>query len=206
MRINLLHQLLKIQALFSKKMHLEKPQTISFLNFKEPEAPILDIGGGGAGVIGQLFKHNVTAVDIRQNELDESPKGPIKVCADARELPFEDKSFSSTTAFYFLMYLNPSDYKKVIHEVYRTLKPKASFYIWDTCIPTNRNSKKTLFAIPIRVFMPKKTIYTAYGVNWNNHFLDFDLLIKILEEVGFEIKQKKLNDLAIYIECEKKGN
>lgn len=34
---------------------------------------ILDIGGGGEGVIGLLYGSQVTAIDNRQEELDEAP-------------------------------------------------------------------------------------------------------------------------------------
>ena len=34
---------------------------------------ILDIGGGGEAVIGQIYGDNVLAIDISQEELDEAP-------------------------------------------------------------------------------------------------------------------------------------
>jgi len=201
----MLHIILRIKSLFSPKMHLVKPQVISFASFKDPKFPILDLGGGGAGVIGQLYKENVTAIDLRQDELDEAPNGPIKVCADARNLSFEDNSFPSLTAFYFFMYLKPCDYKTVIKEALRVIKEGGLFYIWDTCISKRENGKETLFAIPIVAKLPEKTIQTAYGVIWQNHYLNAELLTNLLEEVGFEIIHKDINGLAIYIECKKKG-
>lgn len=39
---------------------------------KEPEGSILDIGGGGEGVIGRLYQEQVTAIDNRQEELNEA--------------------------------------------------------------------------------------------------------------------------------------
>ncbi len=205
LRIHLLHILLRIQSIFSKKMFLVKPQTISFEKFNEPKSPILDLGGGGAGVIGQLYQKNVTAIDLRQNELDEAPNGPVKVCADARSLPFEMNTFNSVTAFYFFMYLNPEDYLLVIQEAYRTLSPEGIFYIWDTCIPKRTNQKETLFAVPILAKLPKRTLQTAYGVKWESHFLDYLMLSNLCEEVGFEIIQKQVNDLSFFIKCVKRS-
>lgn len=34
---------------------------------------ILDVGGGGEAVIGQVYGDRVTAIDNRQEELDEAP-------------------------------------------------------------------------------------------------------------------------------------
>ncbi len=39
----------------------------------ELSGSILDIGGGGDGIIGRLYKDSVTAIDNMQEELDEAP-------------------------------------------------------------------------------------------------------------------------------------
>ena len=40
---------------------------------KELQGKILDIGGGGEGIIGRLYGPQVIAIDYRQDELDEAP-------------------------------------------------------------------------------------------------------------------------------------
>ena len=40
---------------------------------KELTGSILDIGGGGEGIIGRLYGSRVTAIDNREEELDEAP-------------------------------------------------------------------------------------------------------------------------------------
>lgn len=40
---------------------------------KELEGAILDVGGGGEGVIGRIYGPRVVAIDNRQEELDEAP-------------------------------------------------------------------------------------------------------------------------------------
>jgi len=50
MSINLLHIILRIQGFFSRKMHVSKPETVSFLDFVILPEPIVDLGGGGEGV------------------------------------------------------------------------------------------------------------------------------------------------------------
>src|SRR5512141_2769979 len=58
------------------------------------EGLILDIGGGGEGVIEQLKGRQVVAVDMSKRELDDAPGNPLlKIVMDARDLKFVDKSF-----------------------------------------------------------------------------------------------------------------
>ena len=40
---------------------------------KEMTGEILDIGGGGEGIIGRVYGQQVTAIDNIQEELDEAP-------------------------------------------------------------------------------------------------------------------------------------
>lgn len=188
-----LYWALRVQSWLSHKMHLIKPQIVSFEQFKSVPAPILDLGGGGAGVIGRLFGKAVTAVDLRQSELDETPNGPIKVVADARNLPFESNHFATATAFYFFMYLNSSDYLAVLNEAYRTLAPGGDFYIWDTVIQEQGTDPATLFAVPVAVKLPNQWIKTAYGVSWKGRLLNATILEKLAETAGF-IVQKSMTD------------
>ena len=71
---------------------------------KELAGRILDIGGGGEGVIGRLYREQVTAIDNRQEELDEVPSGFEKVLMDATDLDYADGSFDHVTCFFTLMY------------------------------------------------------------------------------------------------------
>lgn len=43
---------------------------------------ILDIGGGGEAIIGQMYGDKVTAIDNRQEELDEAPNCCTKLLMD----------------------------------------------------------------------------------------------------------------------------
>ena len=65
---------------------------------------ILDIGGGGEAIIGQMYGDKVTAIDNRQEELDEAPNCCTKLLMDAEKLSFFDGSFDNVTFFYTLMY------------------------------------------------------------------------------------------------------
>jgi ubiquinone/menaquinone biosynthesis C-methylase UbiE len=118
-----------------KRMHVVRQQVVRIEDVFGDTDRILDLGGGGAGVIGQLRGQQVTAVDIRQEELDGSPPGPIKVAADARALPFPDGSFDAATAFFFLMYVPAADRAAVLQEAHRALRPGGTLHVWDVVIP-----------------------------------------------------------------------
>jgi len=50
---------------------------------------ILDIGGGGEGVIGKLKGEQVIAIDSSKRELEEAAAGPLKIVMDAKwQIPF----------------------------------------------------------------------------------------------------------------------
>ena len=47
---------------------------------------ILDIGGGGEAIIGQMYGDRVTAIDNRQEELDEAPNCCTKLLMDDKNV------------------------------------------------------------------------------------------------------------------------
>ncbi|MDO9026727.1 MAG: hypothetical protein Q7U87_02470, partial [bacterium] len=82
-------------------------QNIFFLEEQELELEdflsdglVLDVGGGGSGVIGQLKGPQAVAIDLLLSELEEAPQGPLKIVMDAKELEFMDETFSAATAFF----------------------------------------------------------------------------------------------------------
>lgn len=79
---------------------------------------ILDIGGGGEGIMGLVYGHRVVAIDPRLDELEDAPEGPLKIVMDAKELSFLRNSFDAVTSFFTLMYINNDDHKQVFNEVY----------------------------------------------------------------------------------------
>ena len=83
---------------------------------KELTGSILDIGGGGEGIIGRLYGSRVTAIDNRQEELDEAPDTCTKLCMDATTLAFADESFDAVTAFYSLLFMTAGEQERAIAE------------------------------------------------------------------------------------------
>lgn len=86
---------------------------------------ILDIGGGGEGVIGQVYSRQVTAIDNNEQELMEAPGDCRKLPMDAADLRFADESFSHATFFYSLMYMDGNTQQKALAEAARILKRAA---------------------------------------------------------------------------------
>ena len=88
------------------KMHVFDRQDFVVADF-QAVGYILDIGGGGEGIIGQMKPAQVIAVDLSKRELEEAPPGPLKIVMDATDLKFLDGSFETATAFFSLMYMRP---------------------------------------------------------------------------------------------------
>jgi len=130
-------------------------QSIDLRNF-ELDGRVLDIGGGGEGIIAQaltskknnfstniknfLFSHpksydEIIAIDIRPEELEETTDIGIKILMDATDLKFLDNYFEHCTCFYSLMYMNTVDTAKAISEAFRVLEPGGTLHIWDAVIP-----------------------------------------------------------------------
>ena len=122
---------------------------------------ILDIGGGGEGIIGRLYKNRVIAVDNSQNELDEAPDCFEKRLMDAESLDFPDSSFDSVTAFYSFMFMSTETRKKAAEEMVRVLKKGGEIHIWDVNI---KNAEKEPFCIDLKICLPEEIIETTYGV------------------------------------------
>ena len=128
---------------------------------KEWNGKILDIGGGGEGIIGRLYTNQVVAIDIRQDELDEAPMGFEKILMDATQLKFKDNSFDHVTSFYTLMFMNNEAQKRAISEAARVLKNNGELHIWDCDI---LSAYPEPFCVDIAVQLPDEQIFTTYGV------------------------------------------
>lgn len=138
-------------------------------------------------MIGRLRGRQVVALDTRRDELLETPAGPTKVVADARSLPFPDRSFEAATAFFFLMYVAARDRRQILEEAYRVLAPGGALHIWDVIIPApGRRARKT-FVVPVRVDLPGRTIRTGYGVAWKGREMSAEGIAETARSVGFVV-------------------
>lgn len=128
---------------------------------KELDGKILDIGGGGEGVIGRLYTNQVVAIDIRQDELDEAPTGFEKILMDATHLEFKNNSFNHVTSFYTLMFMRTEDQKRAISEAARVLVNGGELHIWDCDM---FSAYPEPFYVDVTVQLPNEHISTTYGV------------------------------------------
>ncbi len=151
-----------------------------------PEGNIVDIGGGGEGIIVQIGGERVTSIDKRQSEIDEAKhKAPEAtwVLADAKDLDYSNDHFDNATSFFSIMYMSNEEKIEVFKEVYRVLKPHGEFWVWDASI----SKEKGVFFIKIKAVIPdKKVVRTGYGVSSKKQTIN--VVTKLLVEEGFKVE------------------
>lgn len=175
-----------------ERMFLVDQQTVRVKDIFGDDDLILDLGGGGEGVIGQLGGRQVVAVDLRKRELEESAPGPIKIVADAKKLPFLDSAFDVITAFFFLMYVPAANRLPVLKEAFRVIRPGGKLHIWDVKIPPREDRTQEMFVVPVKVELPNRTIETGYGVPWGDREMAADTIAQIAKDAGFIIGDKTM--------------
>lgn len=190
-----------IRAQSSNRIFSFEDQTVKISNF-EAQGYILDIGGGGEGVIGRLKSEQVIAVDISKYELEESPAGPLKIIMDARELKFLDDTFNTATSFFTMMYINGYDHQKVFDEIYRVLARRGRFLIWDVNL-TKRPEDQDIFVVPLTIHLPDEKIGTRYGSQWPLEPHDLAYFKGLARKAGFQIISEKENGKTFFLSLRK---
>lgn len=148
-----------------------------------PDGKVLDLGGGGEGVISRAAGARVIAIDKYLSEVNEARgKSPEAgwMLADATALPYDAHSFDLATAFFSCMYMSTEVKEKVFREANRILKTGGEFWIWDARIqPKSKN-----FAIRLQVKLPdQQKINTMYGVRGKEQ--SASLIGQMLQANGF---------------------
>jgi ubiquinone/menaquinone biosynthesis C-methylase UbiE len=179
-----------------------KEQKVNLSNIKL-EGLILDIGGGGEGVIGQFKKDQVIAIDHNKRELEEAPEGGVKIIMDAGELAFLDNTFDTVTSFFTLMYIPKSEHKKIFKEIYRVLKKDGHFVLWDVIIPKRENQIHEMFSLPLKIKIDDKELDTGYGVFWGKKEQNLEYFQKLSIKVGFSEVKFKSDDQIFYLRVKK---
>ena len=185
-------------ALVACDFSLEGRQTFDLSSF-DPSGTVLDIGGGGAGVIGRLAGNRVVAIDISREELEDAPAGPLKIVMDAADLKFVDESFETVTSFCTLMYIDEKLHQSTFEEVHRVLKPGGSFHVWDIAIPRKTDGSKEKVLFPVSADVSGKHISTAYGVRRREMNLDLEYYVALADESGFDVIDRNSEGQSFYL-------
>lgn len=165
---------------------------------------ILDIGGGGEGIIGILKGDRVIAIDLRPEELLHAPQGPLKIIMDARALQFLDGTFDTVTAFFSLMYIRArDDHEKVFREVSRVLVAGGHFLIWDVSVPERLDDDRDIYAQPLTVIVGGREIETGYGQHWPEEAHDIGFYLDLAESSGFQVLEQREEGRILFLSLQK---
>jgi len=126
---------------------------------------VLDIGGGGEGIISQHSGDKVIAIDNRADELTATPDIGLKIVMDACLLNFLDSYFDNITCFYTLLYMDTQQIEQFLNEAYRVLKNDALLWIWDAVIPADKTADVFIAQLDIKI-SEQTVIKVGYGASW----------------------------------------
>ena len=168
---------------------------------KELDGNILDIGGGGEGVIGQIYGKQVIAIDNRQDELDGTPGECKKLLMDATDLQFKTASFDHVTSFFTLMYMDRDAQKQAVNEAVRVLRAGGRFHIWDTNI---ESAYPEPFVVDLDIDASGKHIYTTYGIGKLEE-QNMGFFIELCEAADMRLLEKVIDPNYFYLQFKKEA-
>lgn len=160
------------------------------------EGTILDIGGGGDGIISSIYGKNVVAIDLSEDELNEMDSAFLckKNVMDASNLKFSDALFDNVTAFYSFMFIDKTKHQLVLSETYRVLKTNGLFYIWDTYIPDTDD----VVMVELKVNAAGRIFTPTYGIRKDNPFQNAEYMKDLCEKAGFKLVSENEEDLHFH--------
>lgn len=160
---------------------------------------ILDIGGGGDGVIGLLYGKKVIAIDKLEEELLETNNDAVNIVMDACNLDFSSKKFDMVTFFYSLMYMNKTTKDQALKEAMRVLKPGGRLEIWDTEVPEFLENNKDIQVADISINIDGIKLKTSYGVRIEDKQQTLKSISLILKKYSDSIITPKKEGQAFHI-------
>ena len=178
-------------------------QHIYLSDFNDKVGLILDIGGGGEGIVGLLKGQKVVAIDRNKRELMETKNAALKIVMDAKELMFLDDSFDTATVFFSFMYMPEEDLESVMTELWRVLNPGGELLIWDAIVKVPKEElDKKYFLVMMTVHFPDGSkVEAGYGYFLKNQ--GAETFLKPAEKVGFNVLEKKKDECTFFARLQK---
>ncbi len=183
-----------------------KPESILDIATGTGDLAIAMANTGAKKIIGLDISTGMLEVGknkIVQKNLDDTI---TMIVGDSENLPFEDNSFDAITVAFGVR--NFENLEKGLSEIYRVLKPKGTFAVLETSIPTKTPFKQgyrlySKFVLPVigKLFSKDRSAYRylsesasvfPYGEQFNN----------ILAKIGFialEHRPQTLGVATIYV-------
>jgi len=165
----------------------EVPQQEITLNRIPGTGWIIDIGGGGEGLVSRIEGTRVCALDIRMSEIQEArihdPPANWFAC-DGQRLCFKDNSFQIATFWFSLGYMSDWRIKEnVMKEIHRVLKKDGLVSIRASKIDCDE--ERLIFRVIYT--LPDGTLsQTGYGVKGKQN-QTIITISKLLVDTNFEI-------------------
>jgi ubiquinone/menaquinone biosynthesis C-methylase UbiE len=165
------------------------------------DGPILDIGGGGEGLVSRIEGVKVCAVDIRLSEIREAQiHGPPAnwFVGDGQALCFQDGVFDVVTLWFSLGYMSDWSIKQsVLEEAHRVLSKKGKLSVLASNI--SKSGERLIFWGHFT--LPDGSIsQTGYGVKGGQD-QTLERMIELLGKTGFKIQSQKDNDAWFEIQA-----
>jgi ubiquinone/menaquinone biosynthesis C-methylase UbiE len=150
---------------------------------------ILDIGGGGEGLVSRIEGEKVCALDIRMSEIREAQihgHSSNWFVADGSRLCFKDEVFDMVTLWFSLGYMSDWNTKRAVLEAaYYALRKNGKLSIMASRIPKQGDS--LIFWVTFT--FPDGTLSkTGYGVRGGQN-QTLSRILKLVTDLGFDQHQ-----------------
>ncbi|MGY5874931.1 MAG: class I SAM-dependent methyltransferase [Candidatus Thorarchaeota archaeon] len=148
---------------------------------------IVDVGGGSEGLVSRIEGDRVCAVDIKLAKIEEArihdPASHWFTC-DARQLCFQDETFSIATFWFTLGYMSDWETKRsALHEAYRVLRTNGKLSILGSVI----DCAEKRFHFQVLLTLPDSTTSKmGYRVNGGQN-QTLKTITELCVETGFRI-------------------
>ncbi|MRI01484.1 bifunctional demethylmenaquinone methyltransferase/2-methoxy-6-polyprenyl-1,4-benzoquinol methylase UbiE [Kriegella sp. EG-1] len=194
-----------------------RKQVVAIITKNKPDS-ILDIATGTGDLAINLVQTGATKViglDISPGMLDigkqkvQEKKLNDKVemiLGDSENLPFEANSFDAVTVAFGVR--NFENLEKGLHEIFRVLKPKGTFVILETSVPTKFPYKqghkfytKYIMSTIGRLFSKDASAYTYLSESASifPHGEDFNNILRKTGFIGVENRPQTFGVASIYV-------